>query len=190
MKKTLILCAALFPIFVMTVYLLGPKLGLTGSKLTIFTVALSLIALAAAAVAIVFAHSKDKQEKAAKAPEEQEVDAGTDDVSVLIREADGKLAAAQKGQKIAAVPAVFVMGDTGASKTSVMVSSGLDPELLAGHVYQETSIIPTRGANVWFAKNAVFVEAAGSSVNEPGVWARVAKRLQGGRIGSAVGLVS
>ena len=187
MKKTLILCAALFPIFVMTVYLLGPKLGLTGSKLTIFTVALSLIALAAAAVAIVFAHSKDKQEKAAKAPEEQEVDAGTDDVSVLIREADGKLAAAQKGQKIAAVPAVFVMGDTGASKTSVMVSSGLDPELLAGHVYQETSIIPTRGANVWFAKNAVFVEAAGSSVNEPGVWARVAKRLQGGRIGSAVG---
>lgn len=187
MKKMLLLCAALLPIFITTVYLLGPKLGLSGSKLTIFTLAMSLIALTAAAVAIVFAHNKEKAEKAAKAPAEQEQDAGTDDISVLVREAESKLASSQAGAKIGALPAVFIVGDTGVSKTSVMINSGLEAELLAGHVYQETSIVPTRGANIWYAKNAVFVEGAGSSVGETGAWGRIARRMQGGRLGTAVG---
>ncbi|MGK4495695.1 hypothetical protein ACSLVN_28190, partial [Klebsiella pneumoniae] len=67
--------------------------------------------------------------------------------------------------------AVFVVGETGTAKTSTVVHSGLDPELLAGQVYRDKDLIPTRAANIWYAHGAVLVEAAGKIVNETGGWA-------------------
>src|ERR1700730_17752005 len=89
--------------------------------------------------------------------------AASQGVDILIREAAGKVAAARlaAGAKLSALPAVFLIGETGGGKTSAMDQSGLDAELLAGQVYQESSIVPTRVANLWFARKTVFVEAGG-----------------------------
>ena len=42
-----------------------------------------------------------------------------------------------------------------------MIHSGLEPELIAGQVYQEANVVPTRAANLWFARRSIFVEAGG-----------------------------
>ena len=101
------------------------------------------------------------------------------DVDILIREASGKVAAARlaAGAKLSSLPVVFLLGETGAGKTSAMDQSGLDAELLAGQVYQESSIVPTRVANLWFARKTVFVEAGGPLLEDPGSWVRLIKHF-------------
>ncbi len=111
------------------------------------------------------------------------------DVDTLIRDAAGKVAAARlaAGAKLSSLPAVFLLGETGAGKTSAMDQSGLDAELLAGHVYQESSIVPTRVANLWFARKTVFVEAGGPLLDDPASWIRLIKHFVPGSLGSIFG---
>lgn len=111
------------------------------------------------------------------------------DVDILIREASGKVAAARfaAGAKLSSLPAVFLLGETGAGKTSAMDQSGLDAELLAGQVYQESSIVPTRVANLWFARKTVFVEAGGPLLDDAGSWVRLVKHFLPGSLRSIFG---
>ncbi|MGB7232418.1 MAG: ImcF-related family protein [Candidatus Acidiferrum sp.] len=115
--------------------------------------------------------------------------AASQDVDILIREASGKVAAARlaAGAKLPSLPAVFLIGEPGAGKTSSIDQSGMDAELLAGQVYQESSIIPTRVANLWFARKTVFVEAGGPLLDDPGSWVRLIKHFVPSRIGSIFG---
>ena len=115
--------------------------------------------------------------------------AASQDVDILTREAAGKVAAARlaAGAKLSALPAVFLLGESGAGKTSAMDQSGLDAELLAGQVYQESSIVPTRVANLWFARKTVFVEAGGPLLDDPGSWVRLVKHFLPGRFRSIFG---
>jgi type VI secretion system protein ImpL len=85
------------------------------------------------------------------------------------------------------LPVVFVIGEPGSTKTSTLLNSGLDPELLAGNVYQDNAVTPTRAANFWFARGMVFVEAGGKLLSEPGRWARLLQHLQPGRLRSVAG---
>ena len=111
------------------------------------------------------------------------------DVDLLIREASTKVAAARlaAGAKLFALPAVFLLGDSGAGKTSAMDQSSLDAELLSGQVYQESTIIPTRVANLWFARKTVFVEAGGPLLDDAGSWVRLVKHFLPGRLRSIFG---
>jgi type VI secretion system protein ImpL len=111
------------------------------------------------------------------------------DVDILIREAAGKVAAARlaAGAKLSSLPAVFLLGETGGGKTSAMDQSGLDAELLAGQVYQESSIVPTRVANLWFARKTVFVEAGGPLLDDAGSWVRLVKHFVPSRFRSIFG---
>ena len=165
----------------------GGMTGLHGTKLIILRVALGLLAVAAVLGVIWFLHARKKREAAgpngaAAAPKAE----GGDDVDALIRDAEAKLAAAkiEKGTKLGTLPAVFLIGDPGSAKTSTIVNSGMEAELLAGQVYQDTNLIPTRAANLWYAKKAIFVEAAGKSTADASVWTKIAKKLQPGRLGS------
>src|SRR5580704_6769171 len=112
--------------------------------------------------------------------------AASQDVDILIREAAGKVAAARlaAGAKLSSLPAVFLLGETGGGKTSAMDQSGLDAELLAGQVYQESSIVPTRVANLWFARKTVFVEAGGPLLDDSGSWVRLVKHFLPGQFRS------
>ncbi|HLZ49812.1 MAG TPA: ImcF-related family protein [Candidatus Acidoferrum sp.] len=111
------------------------------------------------------------------------------DVDILIREAASKVAAARlaAGAKLSSLPVVFLLGESGAGKTSAMDQSGLDAELLAGQVYQENSIVPTRVANLWFARKTVFVEAGGPLLDDAGSWVRLIKHFLPGSLSSIFG---
>jgi type VI secretion system protein ImpL len=111
-----------------------------------------------------------------------------DEIDSLVREAENRLATSNlaKGAKLMNLPVVFVIGDFSSTKTSTIVNSGLDPELLAGSIYQDTSIIPTRLANIWFARRMIFVEAGGKLLAEPQRWLHLLQRLRPGRLASAI----
>ncbi len=108
---------------------------------------------------------------------------GSEDVDILIREAADKVAAARlaAGAKLSSLPVVFLLGESGAGKTSTMDQCGLDAELLSGQVFQESSIVPTRIANLWFARKTVFVEAGGPLMDDAGSWIRLIKHFVPGR---------
>ncbi len=112
-----------------------------------------------------------------------------DEVDLLVRDAEARLAASRLAQdaKIANLPAVFLIGESGTAKTCTMLNCGLEPELLAGQVYQENAIAATRGANLWFARQSIFVEAGGKLLGEPARWIRLIKKLQPGKLKSVVG---
>ena len=109
------------------------------------------------------------------------------EIDGLIREAETKIAQSKIAPKIGALPAVFLIGDPGSTKTTVMANSGLEPELLAGHVYQDANIIPTRGANLWLTRNTIFVDASGAALADTNKWTRLIRRLAPGKIKAVTG---
>lgn len=104
--------------------------------------------------------------------------AGTEEIDSLVREAERRLAASKQGDRLGNLPIFFLVGDTGSTKTSVMVNAGLEPELLAGLVYRDNNLVPTRTANLWFSRHTIFVEAGGTVPAEPAKWARLVRKLQ------------
>ncbi len=115
---------------------------------------------------------------------------GGDEVDALLREAEARLAASAsvKGAKLGNLPVVFVLGATGATKTTTILNSGLDPELLAGQVHQDTNVVPTRTINVWFSRRMSFIEAGGRLMDqEPGLWASLLRRLRPARLSGVMG---
>ncbi len=121
--------------------------------------------------------------------------AGGSEVDHWIREANARLAQSKRDTSIANLPMIFVAGDRGTAKTSTILHSGIDPELLAGQVYQgdqaggpsDGTIAPTRGANVFLARDTIFVEAGGALLAQPGNWKSLVAKLQPARLKSLVG---
>ena len=102
------------------------------------------------------------------------------EIGFFVRDAENRLAASNLGKeaKLSQLPVFFLMGETGAAKTSVFVNSGVEPDLLAGQVYQDSAIVATRPLNIWLAQRAIFVEAGGQLLGEPARWGRLVRRLQ------------
>ena len=112
----------------------------------------------------------------------------TDDAAIdqIVREADARLAG--QNVTIANLPLVFVVGDRASTKTSAMVYSGVEPELLAGAAYGEGNMImPTQHANIWFARGTAFIEAAGAVFADPAKWLALVRRLKPASLKSLVG---
>lgn len=178
MRKVIIITSIVLVLFLVLAFFIPVMIGLAGSTAWILRGALWLLGIAAAGLVLWFVYKKKKAEEEAEYNEAGASD--TDDISQIVKEAETKL------PKMAGFPAIFLIGDPGSAKTSTIVNSGLDAELLAGQVYQDRNVIPTRAANVWYAQKALFVEAAGRTTAETGSWAKLAKRLQPGRLGAVV----
>ncbi len=114
---------------------------------------------------------------------------GADEIDVLIREAERRLKSSQKvrGATLDKLPAIFLVGEAGSGKTSTVLNSGLDPELLAGQVSQDGAAVPTRAVNIWFASQAIFVEAGGSLLAQAPRFTRLVRRLTPGKLKSILG---
>ncbi len=98
------------------------------------------------------------------------------ELDFVIKEAEKKLAAA--GTAMTQVPVIFLFGARGAAKTTIMTKSGLEPELLAGLVYQDgNQLVQTRSANIWLARNTLFVEAAPTLLENEKLWNAFAGRF-------------
>src|ERR1700736_2560860 len=118
MRKVLLITGGALVIYMMFAGFATQMAGLHGTKLWSLRAALLLLGLMAAGVAIWFFFHKEKKEKAATAS--LEAGESGDDIDLLIREAETKLASARtaKGARIGNLPAIFLIGDTGTAKTS------------------------------------------------------------------------
>src|SRR5512136_723861 len=164
--------------YLIIAWVMGSVLHLGGSQ---FYFLFSLLAILGIGVTAIYLWFWKKTHKSAGDGSQSVGPVGKDDeVDALVREAESRLASSNlaKGAKLANLPMVFVIGDAGSTKTSTILNSGLDPELLAGNVYQDTTVIPTRVANIWFARGMIFVEPGGKLLAEPQRWVRLLQRLR------------
>lgn len=126
----------------------------------------------------IFIIQKKKAKKAAARADESAAPGG-DDISVLIHEAEAKLSAAKlENPKVGGLPVYILVGEPGTTKTSIMLHCGLEPELIAGQVYQAGNVAPTRAANFWFSRRSLFVETGGALSGDPNKWRNAVKRLR------------
>ncbi|HEV1288365.1 MAG TPA: ImcF-related family protein [Bryobacteraceae bacterium] len=157
---------------------------------TIIITAIVMGAVALVVAAITMYVQKKTQEKIDRASQPSQgapaaaAPAGGGDADPLIREASARLAQSRAGVGVANLPMIFVIGDKSTAKTSTILNSGLDPELLAGQVYQDNAVAPTRAANIFFARGTVFVEAGGALMANPQSWTALVKKLQPSRLKS------
>lgn len=112
-----------------------------------------------------------------------------DDVESLVREAAARLASSKLGKQatLGGLPLVFVVGDSGSGKSTIMARSGLDAELLAGQVMGEGDVVPTSCANLWLARRTLFAEAGGPLLSDVPQWVKFVKRLAPRKFGSVFG---
>ena len=157
-------------------------LHLQGNRLWILRVVLALIGVAAFITVVWWFRVQDKERTAENAQ-------GAGEIEILIREAESRLQASKFGRKarLGNLPALFIVGESGSAKTSVVMHSGLEPELLAGLTGQEKIPVPTRAANVWFARQFILAEAGGPLLSEPARWTKFVKKLAPGRLHSVFG---
>lgn len=174
-------------IYLVLVYLLGRWLPLHGSDVWILRGVLAVLGLIGAAVAFWYQYKLKKAKEAEGAEESQQ--GSTNDLDALVREAIRRLKQSTlgRGTDLSSLPIVFVLGESGATKTTVVINSALDPEMLAGQVYRDNEVLPTSTANLWYTRQAIFVDPAGSMMAQRERWRRLVKLLQPARFSAAMG---
>jgi type VI secretion system protein ImpL len=174
-------------IYLVLVFVLGRLLPLHGSDVWILRGALAFLGLIGAAVAFWYQHKMKKAKEAAGEDESQSSSA--DDLDGLVREAIRRLRQSTlgRGSNLGSLPLVYILGNSGSTKTTVLIHSALDPELLAGQVYRDNDVLPTGSANLWYTRQAIFVDPAGSMMADAIRWKRLVKLLQPARFSAAFG---
>jgi len=172
-----------FLLSVLLAWLVGPLLGLFGTSLLVLRIL--LVALGALAAGIVlFFHFREKHRDAAT----KNMPGGSD-LDLLLHEAANRLAGAQRAgpRSLDSLPLLYILGDGNSAKTTAVIKSGFDPELLAGQVYREQDVVPTGVANFWFAQAAAFVEAGDAVRKALPLWNKLVRRTRPKTISSAMG---
>ena len=152
MKKFPIFARALIILILWLVlcWFIGSWLHLHGSNLWLLRIGLAVLGLAGFA-GFLWLHSRS-----------QESAAGGDEVDLLLHEAGVRLEAGLgSSATVSGLPAIFLLGDSGTAKTTTVLQSGLEPELLAGQVYQGDAVAPTRSLNLWLARQWLLIDPAG-----------------------------
>ncbi len=153
-------------------------LKLHNSDFIILVCGLALLGILAA-LALWWFLKKKKSTQGSAAPEGER-----DDLQLLLREAELRLSKSElgSGAKLGTLPVFFVVGETGSTKTTVILNSGLEPELIAGQVYRDNNIVPTPLANIWFARRNLLVEAAPAVLKDEKRWTTLIHRMRPGRL--------
>ena len=153
---------------------------LSASVLLLVRVVIVLLGLAAAGLAAWWLRRRAATANAG--PEYAPLDA-------LIRQAEEKLASSQRGGKggLRSLPLVYVLGEANSAKTTTVLKSGLEPELLAGEVNRDRDIVPTQLANIWFTREAVLVEAGARIAADASLWGQLVRRTRPSAYRSAFG---
>lgn len=99
-----------------------------------------------------------------------------------------KLSASGLGgrSRLGRLPLVLLLGPEGSAKTTTVIKSGLDPELLAGEVFRGDTVTPTRSLNAWISQGTIFVEAGGRLSSDSGRWGRLVHHLLPDRLKAAL----
>ena len=115
--------------------------------------------------------------------------ARTDDVDTLLRAARQRLASSRLASRrsIAKSPVVVVLGPEQSAKTTAVLRSGLDADLLAGAVADGQLVAPTPALNAWYARGTLLIEAGASVLAVPARWSRFVRHLRSGWARSTFG---
>jgi type VI secretion system protein ImpL len=174
---------AVLVVYLVLVWFLGTWLNLHGADLWILRGVLAALGLLGAGLSLWFYHRNKKAEDgfAESAP------GSAQDVDLIVHDAVRRLrSSSQSGASLSKSPVIILIGEPGSIKTTTVVNSALDPELLAGQVYQDNNILPTQTANIWYTRQALFVDCGGSLASDSGRWLRLLHHLQPGRISGAM----
>lgn len=176
------IAALVFVAYGAAIWKLGALLGLSGSGLWALRAALSVVGCLAAGLAVWLLRKRGGRGAAAAGGRQE------DEILVALRAAQERLRSSRlaEGGSLGTLPVVLVLGPQGSAKTTSVMHSGLEPELLAGEVYRGDAIAPTRAVNVWYAGRSVFVEAGGGIGADAGRWTRLVRRLRPRRVGAAL----
>jgi type VI secretion system protein ImpL len=182
--KRILIGILIFLVYLALVIWGGFALKFEGTKLILFCVILGLFgALAIGFVVWILGKSgSNSGTSGADTPD-------AINLNSVLRDADAKVKQANRAgaKSLAALPLIYVIGDENSAKTQTVLQSGLDPELLAGNVYQDGQIVPTQLANLWLAGNYVLVEAGGALLRQPPLWVRLVRATIPARLGSIFG---
>jgi type VI secretion system protein ImpL len=177
---------AVLLVYLLLVWFFAGWLNPPGSGVWVLRIGLWLIGLLGAGFTVwwIRRQKTDESSEITNAPS-----GATTEVDLLVRDAIRKLKASPmgRGATLRNLPLIFVAGDPSSAKTTTILHSALDPELLAGQVYQESTVVPTRVANFWYTRQAVFVDGGGGLFSQPDLWRRLIRLVQPGRIASAGG---
>jgi len=169
--------AAVYLLFAVFVWLLGGWLALGGASLWLLRFGLWALGLIAAGLVLWFFAGWAAEGEPGGA-------LGGDDVDTTLTAAAARLASARAAgaRELRSLPMFVVLGPEASTKTTVVVHSQLEPDLLAGEVFRGDRIGPTPGVNVWFTQHTVFLEAGGKLAADSGRWSRLLRRVRPRRL--------
>ena len=174
--KIWIIAAAVLLLYVIAAIVVGRVLGLHGRDAWVLRGGLTLLGVASAALILWF--FRDRTPAGPATPEARLAA----EVEQLFATAQAQLAAAKpdgrKDARFATLPLVLVFGPEGSSKTTAVLRSGLEPELLAGEPARGDTVTPTKTANVWFAHGTLFAEAGNAVFGATENWKRFVRALR------------
>jgi type VI secretion system protein ImpL len=94
--------------------------------------------------------------------------ANTSALNALLHEAENKLASAgHKGKTLHSLPMLYLLGDTNAAKTTAVLRTGWNAELLAGEATRDSAVCPTSTLNLWYADDVLLAEAGETLRGDP-----------------------
>ncbi|HEU5458337.1 MAG TPA: type VI secretion protein IcmF/TssM N-terminal domain-containing protein, partial [Terracidiphilus sp.] len=180
----LIIVAALVLILsIVLAWLVGPLLSLAGTALVVLRILLVLVGAGTAGFILFLFFKERRLESAAK-----KLPGGTE-LDTLLRDAAHRLATAQRTgpRSIDTLPLLYILGEGNSAKTTAVLKSGFDPELLAGQVYRDQDVIATPVINLWYAHSCVFAETGEAVRNAPALWRRLIRKSRPRATRSAMG---
>lgn len=177
--KTWLIAIAVFLAYVVIAIGVSVALGLHGGVL--WGVVIGLIVAGSISAWLVYRFLRSDQPPPPSGPP-----AGSPEA--ILAAARAQLAAAKHvaNPKFGSLPVLLVLGPENSAKTTTVVRSGLDPELLGGDVFRGDTVAPTEAINAWYAQNTVVIEAGGRYINDPPAWDRLIKALRPRSLASAL----
>lgn len=164
---------------------LAALLHLQGGLYLGFIILVLLVGITAA-ITIIVLHRRAKKEK-----EQLGEDAGaaaTSELDLMLADANRKLRSSQQGAKsLESMPLLYVLGEAGSAKTTTVLKSGLDPEILAGSATSDGDQAPTAVMNLWFTRSAALLELGHSVRQSLGLLGRLVHRTRARAYRSAFG---
>jgi len=170
-------------------WLLGSVLRVQGTPLLVGRTLLLLLGTAVAVLLWRF-----RQHLLPGTSSETRADAGRAGVQAnfltqLLRDAEAGLAASRRAstRTLQAAPLVYLLGPDNAAKTTSVLQSGLEPELLAGQVYRDDAVLPTAAINIWYTEHGVIAEAGEALRENESLWITLLRRTSPRVLRSALG---
>lgn len=167
--------ACALALFLALAWIADRLLGLSGGAAVALWVLVGLLG----AVAAFFAFRLAAATAPARPKEPDALELGLDQARRKLRAAGGS----GPGR----VPALVLLGPDGSAKTTAVLRSGIEAELLAGEALRGDQPVPTEAVNVWLARGTLFVEAAPAVMADEERWSRLVRRLRPDRMAAAVG---